>query len=403
MSPEQAVDSTAIDHRTDIYSLGCTLYFLLVGKAIYSGGNVMAVLVRHREAPIPPLSATGEEVPPDLERIYRRMVAKRAEDRYQSMDEVVAELETLANLLGAKPPPPVSVVNVPPIKSPSSVAVGGADQRTIVTAPVANKPLAVLVVEPSRMQARIVRGYLDTLQIAVAGVVATGAEAIAAVRSDKPGAIVATLILDDMTGIELAKQVRSEITEGAPGFVLIASDVADSDSSSLSQLSRTVLLAKPFTAAQLQQSLNQVTGESQAHISTDFSIAGMETIPRDRGSMKVLIADDSSAARANERAVLKDLGFATFVEVNDGAQAIAAVARETFDLIVTDYNMPLMDGHALVAYLRQTPATAAIPIVMVTTETDPKILDPVRRLGVAGICGKQFLQNEVKAIVDRLF
>jgi two-component system chemotaxis response regulator CheY len=153
----------------------------------------------------------------------------------------------------------------------------------------------------------------------------------------------------------------------------------------------------------LQQSLNQVTGGSQAHVSTDFSVAGMETSPRDRGTLKVLIADDSSVARANERAVLTDLGFATFAEVADGAQAIAAVARESFDLIVTDYNMPLMDGHALVAYLRQTPATAAIPIVMVTTETDPKVLDPVRRLGVAGICSKQFLRNDVQTIVDRLF
>jgi serine/threonine protein kinase/DNA-binding response OmpR family regulator len=403
MSPEQAVDSTTIDHRTDVYSLGCTLYFLLVGKAIYAGGNVMAVLVRHREAPIPPLSAAGEEVPQDLERIYRRMVAKRAEDRYQSMDEVVAELETLANRLGAKPPPPVSVVNVPPIKSPSSVAAGRPEERTIVAAPRAASQSTVLVVEPSRMQARIVRGYLETLQYAVAGVVATGAEAIASIRADKPGAIVATLYLDDMTGIELAKQVRNEIKENAPGFVLIASDAEGSDTSLLSQLSRTVLLAKPFTAAQLQQSLNQVTGESQAHISTDFSVAGMETTPRDRGMLKVLIADDSAAARANERAVLKDLGFATFAEVADGAQAIAAVAREEFDLIVTDYNMPLMDGHALVAYLRQTPATASIPIVMVTTETDPKVLDPVRRLGVAGICSKRFLKDEVQAIVERLF
>lgn len=403
MAPEQAVDSTTIDHRADIYSLGCTLYFLLAGKAIYAGGNAMSILVRHRESAIPKLFLIREDIPPELEAIYERMVAKKVEDRYSTMDEVVAALEALASRTTPKSLPPAGAFANPQVKSDSSIAPGRPDQKTIVTSPIAIKPLSALVVEPSRMQARIVRGFLDTLQIAVAGVVATGAEAVAAVRAQKPGAIVATLYLDDMTGIDLAKQVRSEITEGAPGFVLIASDAEDTDTSALSQLNRTVLLAKPFTAAQLQQSLNLVTGASHSNVSTDFSFARMESAPRDRTALRVLIVDDSSSARANERGVLSELGFATFVEVNDGAQAIAAVARETFDLIITDYNMPLMDGHALVAYLRQTPATASIPIVMVTTETDPRILDPVRRLGVAGICSKQFLRNEVQTIVDRLF
>ncbi len=408
MAPEQAVDSTTIDHRADIYSLGCTLYFLLAGKAIYAGGNAMSILVRHREAPIPSLLSVREDIPPELDDIFKRMVAKNVNDRYASMAEVVTVLEDLASRAGAAPLPATDTTTILPSKSDSSVSMARSDQRTIVTSPSAVAPLSVLVVEPSRMQARVVRGYLDALQIPVAGVVANGADAIAAVRAQKPGAIVATLYLDDMTGIELAKQVRDEIKDHAPGFVLIGSDVEETDSTSLSQLNRTILLQKPFTSAQLQQSLSLVTGNSHGPASTDFSVAGIEgsasgvTNRNKRAAMKVLIVDDSSVARANERSVLQGLSFTNFVEVADGAQAIAATAREKFDLIVTDYNMPLMDGHALVAYLRQTPGTAAIPIIMVTTETDPKILDPVRRLGVAGICGKQFLQVDVQAIVDRL-
>jgi two-component system chemotaxis response regulator CheY len=113
--------------------------------------------------------------------------------------------------------------------------------------------------------------------------------------------------------------------------------------------------------------------------------------------------DDSGAARAHERIVLQSLGFADITEAADGAQAIAAATRERFDLIVTDYNMPLIDGFALISYLKHIPSMAAIPIVMVTTETSPVILDPVRKLGVAAIFDKMFPAAEVKQLIDRLF
>ena len=119
--------------------------------------------------------------------------------------------------------------------------------------------------------------------------------------------------------------------------------------------------------------------------------------------LRVLIADDKAAvARTHQRMVLQGLGFARITEAGDGAQAIAAATREPFDLIVTDYNMPLMDGYALVSYLKQTPATATIPIVMVTTETSPAILDPVRKLGVVAVLDKGFAPATVKEVIDQV-
>jgi len=69
----------------------------------------------------------------------------------------------------------------------------------------------------------------------------------------------------------------------------------------------------------------------------------------------VLIVDDSPIARRHERSRLESLGFSQIAEATDGAQAIATAAREPFDLIVTDYNMPLMDGPAF----RQLPEADA--------------------------------------------
>jgi two-component system chemotaxis response regulator CheY len=112
--------------------------------------------------------------------------------------------------------------------------------------------------------------------------------------------------------------------------------------------------------------------------------------------------DDSSAARLHARKVLEGLGFAKFVEAVDGAAAVAAVAKDKFDLIVTDYNMPFMDGHGLVGYLKQNPATAKVPVIMVTTEGDPAKLEAVRRLGVAAVCDKSFQPEAVRGIIDQL-
>jgi CheY-like chemotaxis protein/tRNA A-37 threonylcarbamoyl transferase component Bud32 len=411
MAPEQAIDSTAIDHRADIYSLGCVLYFLLTGRAIFAGGNAMSVLVKHRESAIPSLFLVRNDTPAELDAVFQRMVAKSPDDRYATMAEVIAALEKIAGSGIVRQAGPV-VSGLPFTASTgSSVAPGRPDQKTIVTAPSAVKLLAALVVEPSRMQAGIVRKFLEAQKIEVTKIVATASEAIAAIRAKRSDAIVCALHLDDMTGIELANQVRGEFKENTPGFVLISSESDAKDAEKISHLDRTLLLHKPFTAAQLLQAIGVVTGKAPSLQSTDFSVdEPSDVLPNaipaartNRATLKVLIVDDSIVARTHERGVLQDLGFGNFVEVADGAQAIAAAARDRFDLIVTDYNMPLMDGHAFVTYLRQTPGTASVPVIMVTTEMDSKILNPIRRLGVVAIFSKAFSPDDVRPVIDRMF
>src|SRR5205085_2076026 len=93
MAPEQAVNTHAADARADIYSLGCTLYRLLIGDVLHGGDSLMQKLFAHRDAPIPALTERREDIPAALETVYRKMVAKRPEDRQQTMQQVVAELE----------------------------------------------------------------------------------------------------------------------------------------------------------------------------------------------------------------------------------------------------------------------------------------------------------------------
>ena len=96
MAPEQAVDTRSADARADVYALGCSLHFLLTGKAAYGGETMTARLLAHRDQPIPHLSNYCPNVPEQVESIFRKMVAKNVEDRYQSMTELIADLERCA-------------------------------------------------------------------------------------------------------------------------------------------------------------------------------------------------------------------------------------------------------------------------------------------------------------------
>lgn len=92
MSPEQAADSTKADERSDIYSLGCTLYFLLSGKALFESATAIETVVAHREREAPTLSSLDSEIPQRVQSVFRKMIAKKPQDRQASAEQVVREL-----------------------------------------------------------------------------------------------------------------------------------------------------------------------------------------------------------------------------------------------------------------------------------------------------------------------
>jgi len=100
IAPEQARDPRTADVRSDVYSLGCALFFMLVGRPPFPEGTVLQKLLQHQTEDPPDPRIWRPELPEALIRILRTMLAKNPADRYQEAEDLVADLLVLADLLG---------------------------------------------------------------------------------------------------------------------------------------------------------------------------------------------------------------------------------------------------------------------------------------------------------------
>lgn len=255
--------------------------------------------------------------------------------------------------------------------------------------------LIVCLVEPSAIQGRIITGLLNQLGVTQVQRCGSAAEAFALMREAAPSVVISALYLPDMSGTELVRAMRADPAFEHLPFILVSSETRAQVLDPVRQSGVCGILPKPFSEAQLRRSLRS---------SLDYADedASLENEGIELEGLRVLVVDDSPSARRFIRRVLENLGIKSFVEAENGLDAVAVMAENMVDLVVTDYNMPEMDGKALVDYIRQKSWQNSVPILMVTSESDQGRLAAVEEAGVSGICDKPFEPSVVKALLRKI-
>lgn len=115
----------------------------------------------------------------------------------------------------------------------------------------------------------------------------------------------------------------------------------------------------------------------------------------------ILTVDDSASIRLTTRVALSNAGY-TVTEAVDGQDGLAKLNGGQFDLIVTDLNMPNMDGLTMIRELRKLPAHTGVPVIFLTTESDSDVKQQAKAAGATGWLTKPFDPESLVKIVRKV-
>ncbi|MBD3585315.1 MULTISPECIES: chemotaxis response regulator CheY [Salinimonas] len=120
-------------------------------------------------------------------------------------------------------------------------------------------------------------------------------------------------------------------------------------------------------------------------------------------NMKILVVDDFSTMRRIIKNLLKDLGFSNIQEADDGSTALPMLQQGDFDFVVTDWNMPGMQGIDLLRNIRADEKLKHLPVLMVTAEAKKEQIVAAAQAGVNGYVVKPFTAATLKEKLDKIF
>lgn len=118
---------------------------------------------------------------------------------------------------------------------------------------------------------------------------------------------------------------------------------------------------------------------------------------------RFLVVDDFSTMRRIVRNLLKELGFANVDEAEDGAVALQKLKSGPYDFVVTDWNMPNMDGLTLLQSIRRTPELKHLPVLMITAEAKKENIIAAAQAGASGYVVKPFTAATLAEKLDKIF
>lgn len=248
--------------------------------------------------------------------------------------------------------------------------------------------LHILLIEPSPTQQKIIVHHLQDAGVGSVHAVGSGKEVEAYLQHDRPDLLISSMYLPDCTATDLLLTLRQSEDWAAIPFMLVSSETRFRALDPIKQAGVVAILPKPFAADDIVRAL-----KASLHYLEHEELALEHFDPHE---LRVLVVDDSLTARNHVRRMLNTLGIERVTLASSGKEACELLNEQTFDLVVTDYNMPEMDGEELVRAIRRRSDGAYIPIMMVTSEQDETLLQGVQQAGVSALLDKPFSPDVVK-------
>lgn len=254
--------------------------------------------------------------------------------------------------------------------------------------------LSILLVEPSDTQRKIIALRLQQEGILSIQSACNIEEAKQIVSRNQPDLVISAMHFDDGNAIELLSFIKANSDYKDSQFMLVSSECRREQLEIFRQSGVVAILPKPFSAQHLGKALN-ATIDLLSSDELDLSHFDVQ-------DLRVLVVDDSKMARNVIKRTIGNLGILLITEAVDGAQAIELMQHNMFDLVITDYNMPSVDGLTLTHYIRNESQQAHIPILMVSSEANDAHLANVAQAGVNALCDKPFEPKLVKQLLYQL-
>lgn len=258
------------------------------------------------------------------------------------------------------------------------------------------KDLLILLVEPSRVQRNIIAGHLRSLGINDVEEFSEAAPALERMEQITPDVVMSAMHLPDMTGSEMVNTMRMRPELADVTFFLISSETMYRYLEPVRQAGATAILPKPFDPEDMLKAL-----ESAVHFVADRN-GGSEEHDDEFDELSVLVVDDSQLSRNYIERILQSIGIQNIREAKDGAEALQMMKAQVFDLVITDYNMPNIDGLELVHHIRQYTTQQAVPIIVVTSEQNQEPLQAFENEGVSAVCSKPLSYDMLKTLIRHL-
>lgn len=254
--------------------------------------------------------------------------------------------------------------------------------------------LSFLLVEPSDTQKKIISKALEDAGIKQIEYANNIEETIVSLSSFPPDLVISSMYLPDGSANDLIDRIRSNTETENQCFMLISSERNREQLEHLRQSGVLAILPKPFDQKDLRRAI---------HATLDLIVEEEIDLEMfDPRTLRVLVTDDSKMARKHVSKTLNTMGIEDIQFAENGKEAIELLNEHEFDLIVTDYNMPEMDGRELAEAVRLDPALAHIPILMVSSNAEDSQLSNIAQEGVDAICGKPFEPSVVRQLLAQI-